>query len=158
MNKLLITPREVLELAFGAGEYLPPECITDELIRTAAERYARPVAGGRLLEAIASGGYADLKEEYLAPVLALGVKLLLLPELNIQIGACSLAATGYAGWKNAEQRSVERALKSVKVRLKTLQRRLSDELEQRHEEIPEYDSGENILNRCRIYGDLVQVL
>lgn len=156
MNTLLITPQEVLDRAFGAGEYLPPECITEELILAAMERYLRPVTGPQLLDAVASGRYADLKEDYLLPVLALGVKTLLLPELEVQIGACGLAATAYAGWKSAEPEQADRALKSVKIRLKTLLRRLSDRLECRREEMPEYDSGQNVLNRCRIYGDFVQ--
>lgn len=156
MNRLLITPQEVLDLAFGSGEYLPPEAVSEESILAATERYVRPVAGGALLEAIASGAYPDLKTDYLLPVLALGVKRLLLPEFGVQTGACGLAATAGAGWRSAEPEAAARQEKSVKIRLKTLQRRLSDELERRRSEIPEYDSGQNILNRCRIYGDLVQ--
>lgn len=158
MNLLPITPQEVLDRAFASGEYLPPERITEELILAAAERYVRPVTGARLLEAMASGAYADLKTDFLLPVLALGVRRLLLPELGLQVGACGLAATAGSGWRSAGDESFSRAEKSLKIRLKTLIGRLSAELERRREEIPEYDSGQNVWNRCRIYGDFVQIL
>ena len=158
MNRLLITPQEVLDRAFCSGEYLPPERISEELILAATERYIRPVTGVRLLEAMASGAHADLKSDLLLPALALGIRMLLVPELGLQVGACGLAAASGAGWRSADAQNVSRAEKSLKVRLKTLLGRLSDELERRREEIPEYDSGQNILNRCRIYGDLVQIL
>ena len=138
MNLLPITSQEVLDRAFASGEYLPPERITEELILAAAERYVRPVTGARLL--------------------ALGVRRLLLPELGLQVGACGLAAAAGAGWRSAGDENFSRAEKSLKIRLKTLLGRLSAELERRREEIPEYDSGQNVWNRCRIYGDFVQIL
>ena len=92
MNRLLITPQEVLDRAFCSGEYLPPERISEELILAATERYIRPVTGVRLLEAMASGAHADLKSDFLLPALALGIRRLLVPELGLQVGACGLAA------------------------------------------------------------------
>ena len=75
MNRLLITPQEVLDRAFCSGEYLPPERISEELILAATERYIRPVTGVRLLEAMASGAHADLKSDFLLPALCLFLKI-----------------------------------------------------------------------------------
>ncbi len=152
----LITPQEVRERAFAGGEYLPPENISENTILAAEERYLRPIAGGALCRKLAEGGYPELLGEFVAPALALCVKRLLLDSLRIQIGACGLAATAGQGWREASEEAVREARKSLGTEMRTLLQRLSDELERRRGEIPEYDSEKNILNRCRIYGNLVQ--
>lgn len=43
--KTLITPLQVLRLAFGEGEYLPPESVTEADIAAAERRYLVPVIG-----------------------------------------------------------------------------------------------------------------
>ncbi len=142
--------------AFAGGEYLPPENIPELTILAAEERYLLPIAGRQLCQRLAEGGYPELKEEFVAPALALCVKRLLLDSLRIQIGACGLAAAATQGWHEASAEAVGEARKNLLTEMRSLLCRLSDELERRRDEIPEYDSDKNIMNRCRIYGDIVQ--
>ena len=46
----LVTPLQVLKLAFGEGEYLPPEIIAEADIAGAEQRHIVPVVGRALYE------------------------------------------------------------------------------------------------------------
>lgn len=156
--KILITPQEAVALAFADGEYLPPETLTEEQIKAAEERYIRPVTGRALYERLLDGAYAELRTEFAAPVLALGVRYMVQPALRLRLGACGAAMPDGAAWRAASDTAAAAAGRSLKRQISLLVRRLSDELERRKEEYPEYEPRENVLNRCRIYGDLVQIL
>lgn len=158
MTHLLITPQEVCEKAFAGGEYMPPEAVSERTILAAQERYLRPVLGDALCRKLAAGDYAELLGEFVGPALACCVKRLMFPELRLQAGACGLAATAGAGWSEASEEAAAAALKSIRAQMRALLQRLSDELERRRGEIPEYDPEKNVLNRCRIHGNLVQIL
>ena len=55
----LVTPLQVLKLAFGEGEYLPPEIIAEADIAGAEQRYIVPVVGRALYEKLLGGSYPD---------------------------------------------------------------------------------------------------
>ncbi len=55
---------------------------------------------------------------------------------------------------DAKQRG--EVMRALRRRASELLRRLSEELERSAAAYPEYDSRDNILNRCTIYGDIVQ--
>ena len=67
----LVTPLQVLKLAFGEGEYLPPEIIAEADIAGAEQRYIVPVVGRALYEKLLAGSYPDFRTEYLASPAAL---------------------------------------------------------------------------------------
>ena len=156
--KTLITPQEAVVLAFADGEYLPPETLTEVQIKAAEERYIRPVTGRALYERLLEGAYEELRTEFAAPVLAIGVRCMVQPALRMRLGACGAAMPDGAAWRAASDTAFEDGCRSLKRQLSALVRRLSDELERRREAYPEYEPRENVLNRCRIYGDLVQIL
>ena len=62
----LVTPLQVLKLAFGEGEYLPPEIIAEADIAGAEQRHIVPVVGRALYEKLLAGSYPDFRTEYLA--------------------------------------------------------------------------------------------
>ena len=51
----LVTPLQVLKLAFGEGEYLPPEIIAEADIAGAEQRHIVPVVGRALYEKLLAG-------------------------------------------------------------------------------------------------------
>lgn len=67
----LVTPLQVLKLAFGEGEYLPPEIIAEADIAGAEQRHIVPVVGRALYEKLLAGSYPDFRTEYLASPAAL---------------------------------------------------------------------------------------
>ena len=67
----LVTPLQVLKLAFGEGEYLPPEIIAEADIAGAEQRHIVPFVGRALYEKLLAGSYPDFRTEYLASPAAL---------------------------------------------------------------------------------------
>ncbi len=81
----LITPSEVISLAF-----LPREDISEDSIRTlkievAEQRYIRPRFGDALFDEFSEGLYPDFVENYIKPTLAHYVKAEVIDELSVQI-------------------------------------------------------------------------
>lgn len=154
--KRLIAPERVIELAFADGEWLPPQSVPDALVSAAAERHIVPVTGRALYEKMLEGGYGDLTEQYAAPALALAVRLLLQPTLDIRTGRFGTTAPSSPAWKPAPDASVRRAVRALRRQAAIHLRRLSDHLDAHADDYPEYRPETNILHRCKIYGDLIQ--
>ena len=60
MKTNIITPAEVVELAFSDGGYLAPDVIAEADIAVAVERWVEPVVGEGVLQAVADGKYSVL--------------------------------------------------------------------------------------------------
>ena len=75
---VMITPAEVVALAFGCGS--EPLCgeITEATIVAAERKYLVPVFGAEMVENMKSGGCQELVVDYVKPALALYVKRLVL--------------------------------------------------------------------------------
>ena len=84
----LVTPLQVLKLAFGEGEYLPPEIIAEADIAGAEQRHIVPVVGRALYEKLLAGSYPDFRTEYLASPAALFTRAVLQPRLDVRTGQC----------------------------------------------------------------------
>lgn len=152
----LITPGQVLSLAFTDGEQLPPESVPEALIAAAAERHLVPVTGRPLYDKLLAGGYPALLDDYAAPALALCVRLLLQPSLDIRTGRFGTTAPSSSWWKPASDASVRRAARSLRRQAAAHLRRLARHLDECAADYPEYDPEMNVLHRCTIYGDLIQ--
>lgn len=83
----LVTPREVIDLAFADGGYLPPEAIGTVDIAAAEARYLLPVTGPALWQKLAEGEYPTLREEFAAPAAACAVRVAMQPALDLHGGA-----------------------------------------------------------------------
>ena len=90
--KTLITPLQVLRLAFGGGDYLPPDSVTEADIAGAEQRHIIPVVGRSLYEKLLEGSYAGFRDEYLAAPTALFTRLALQSRLDISTGQCGTTA------------------------------------------------------------------
>ncbi len=158
--KTLLSTQQVLDLAFAAGEYLPPEAITRAMISAAEERYIRPIVGRNLYQHLLEGAYEELSDNCIRPLAALGVKRLLLPQLRLRPALCGVVEPKAQGWQSASDKSLEAADRALRLEIESLSRRLHEELERRHAEgsLEEYLPEENIRNRCRNHGGLLQIL
>jgi len=154
--KTLITPLQVVRLAFGEGEYLPPESVTEADIAAAERRYLVPVIGLTLYEKLLGGACADFRTGYLEAPAALFTRAVLQPRLDVRTGQCGTVAPKSAAYQPAGTQALRELQRSLRRQARTLLRRAAEHLETHAAEFPEYDPHENILNRCTTDGNFVQ--
>lgn len=152
----IITPSEVIALAFGDGEYVAAEVISPLDIDAATERWVRPVVGEELLQAIGKGRYSELSEGYLKPAIALYTRYIVQPRLNAATSQLGLSVPAGSHRKAADEKARKELMQALLKRARAALKRLSQQLERQAAEIPEYRSAENILRRCSIDGGVVQ--
>lgn len=153
MNTLLITPEEILEIAFSSTESAREELIGDIKIETAQLKYIRPVFG-KLYDRLSESEYEQFVTDYLKLPLALYVKSLVIDETAVTIGAMGVT-------QPAPRYGVASSLKQL-TRLKQQARREADRLlgravdyvEQYPALFPDYDPQENILRRITCKGGI----
>lgn len=155
--KHIVTPEQVAELAFADGTYIDAAAVAESSIVAAERRYIRPVVGDRLYERLVEGAYADFVAEYLVVPAALWTRVLMQPRLEVRTGQCGIVAPRPEGGEPATEEQSRRLARSLRAEARALVRRASEYLDAHAAEFPEYESQENILRRCRIDGDLVQV-
>ena len=157
MANNIISPPEVVALAFSDGGYVAPEAVGEVDIAAAIERWIKPVVGEALLEAVQGGEYAELKSEYLQPAVAAYVRLAIQPRLNAATSQLGLYTPNSSHLKAADEAARRELIRSLRSRASTLARRMSTYLEQTKESIKEYKSSDNILNRCSYDGGFIQI-
>ena len=146
----LITPERVVELAFGGDERAHSELITECDIAEAEERYVRPVLGDKLYEALRDGEHEELVEEYVAPAISAWCRYVVEPHLAYRCRECGDVSVAH----NAR---LESTMHHLARRAQTLTRRLSRHLNTHPSDYEEYTPKLNPLNRCFIYGNIIQV-
>lgn len=156
MNTLISTS-QLLQFAFGNGEYLPPDTFSEADITAAEERYLVPVIGPALYEKLLAGEYAELRDNYLARPLALFTRLALQPRLDIRTGQCGTTAPKSSWGEPADEEALRRQCRALRSQARTLLRRAVAYLETHPGEFPEYLPDKNILNRCTTDGGFVQI-
>lgn len=82
--ELLITTKEVFELSFSGEENMKEDRIPDAVIRSAQEKYIRPVLGD-LLDNLMKPEYEEFLNDYIKPPLAFYVRHLILPDISIHL-------------------------------------------------------------------------
>lgn len=148
----LITPAQVVALAFSSEELVAKEVVTASDIIEAETRHLRPILGAELAEKLLAGEYATLLSDYVAPALASWCRYAVQPLISERCHVCHDGSHTTA--QNDHDAVVLRALRRKAV---TLSHRLSDHLNAHAGDYPEYNSKNNPLNYCSIYGDIIQV-
>lgn len=154
--KTLITNEQVISLAFGDGEYLSPEVILASDIATAEHRYLLPVVGEKLYEALLNGAYETLLEDFVAPALAMAVRGVVQPSLNVRTGQNGLYIPSSTRGDNASRSATQSLHKSLRLRRQRLLKRLSDHLYLNRSLYKEYNAECDILQNWSIDGGFVQ--
>ena len=155
--KTLLTPVQVLRHAFGGGEYLPPETITEADIAAAEERYLRPVLGAALHDRLLEGGHAAFTANYIAPALARFTRLLVQPRLDLRTGRIGTLAPESDNGSAPDKTALHALRRSLRCEANALLRRAAAYLDAHAAEFPTYDPDRNPLNRCTTDGGFVQI-
>ena len=150
----LVTPREVIDLAFADGGYLPPEAIGTVDIAAAEARYLL-VTGPALWQKLAEGEYPTLREEFAAPAAACAVRVAMQPALDLHGGAGGTTVTKSSACQPAGQQQLAASHRALRNRLSALLHALSDHLDAHPSDYPEYAPEKNVLHRVLIAGGLV---
>ena len=151
----LVTPREVIDLAFADGGYLPPEAIGTVDIAAAEARYLLPVTGPALWQKLAEGEYPTLREEFAAPAAACAVRVAMQPALDLHGRAGGTTVAKSSACQPAGQQQLAASHRALRNRLSALLHALSDHLDAHPSDYPEYAPEKNVLHRVLIAGGLV---
>ncbi len=155
--KSLITPQKVVELAFGDGEYVADSAVSVADIASAEFCHIRPIVGKELYERLLDNAYPELVEEYVAPAIAMAVRTMIQPALNVRTGQTGLVMPSTAHASTASTAASEALLCSLRQRRQRLLARLACHLKENAERYPEYDAANDITNKCRIDGGFIQI-
>ena len=155
--KKLITNEDVISLAFGNGEYIPPEVVLDSDITAATFRYIVPVVGAELCEAMLNGAHLTLLKDFVAPALAFAVRTMIQPALNVRTWRLSEQASSSLRADTSTKAAIQALQKSLRERRQTLLKRLSNHLKDHAAEYPAYDPGNDAMQKCSTDGGIIQV-
>lgn len=155
--KTLISPAQVLRLAFGEGELLPPRTVAPADIAAAERRHIVPVVGCALYEKLLEGEHAAFTADYLAAPAALFTRFVVQPRLDIRTGPCGTTAPKTDCGQPAGDPAARRRQRALLAEARTLLRRASEHLRAHREAFPEYDPEHDIFNRCTTDGGFVQI-
>lgn len=158
MKQTLITPEKVASLAFNDGEFFDAASISAIDIAVAEERHVVAVVGSAMYAAMCRGAYADFCEEYVAPVVALRTRLLMLPSMVARSGRFGVSVPASSTMKAPSDAQVRLLERSLREKARTMQHRMSRYLNDNAAQFPEYNPRENVLNRCSNDGNIVQTL
>jgi hypothetical protein len=147
----LITAERAYALAFSSEEPYSPSAITETDIAEAESRYLMPILGEELYNTLDS--HNRLKTEYVEPMVAAWVRYIVEPHLAMR--CCPCYAEGRV--TEAVNQHRERVMRALREKAVALTRRLSDHLNAHSADYAEYNPETNPLNRCFIYGNIVQV-
>jgi len=153
----LITSADVVEHAFGDGEYVAPEAVSEAAIVAAQESYVRPVTGDALFARLLAGDHADFTREYLAAPLALYVRYLIAPQLDLRHGQCGAVQPRSEHFAAAADPVLQRSRRALLRSARRLLRRASDHLDSHRAQFPLYDPRADALKRCSTDGGFVQI-
>ncbi len=153
--KTLMTPEQVVALAFPEGSYLPPDAIAAADIAAVESRALRPVTGDALYEALLAGEYPTLCEEYVQPALAYAVRLAVQPALDLCTGSAGTVAPNPSWGDPAGTKQLLAARRSLRNRALSLMQRLSDHLASHPAHYPEYRAADDVLQRAMLAGGVV---
>ena len=151
--RTLITAEQVFSLAFTSEESYNVSVITASDIGEVENRYLIPIIGENFYNAMRLGEYDDLVEERVAPMVAAWVRYTIEPLLASR--SCLYHDERMV--TEAVNDDVLMRLRALRDKAVVLTRRLVNYLNANSVAFDEYDPDSNPLNRCFIYGNIIQV-
>lgn len=152
----VITNEEVISLAFSDGEYVSPDVVLDSDIASAAHRYIIPIVGKELYGEMLEGSHQTLVADFVAPALAMAVRTIVQPALNVRTGQTGLYIPSSTRSDSSTRNTINSFHKSLRLRREALLKRLSDHLRGHASEYPSYNPGSDIMQKWSISGGYVQ--
>ncbi len=153
--KTLIGVVQVKELAFADCDHITQNAFTEVDIVAAEQRYVLPILGEELYEVMLQGSYPELRDEFVAPVVAGSVRIAIQPLFDQRSGRFSSTVRHDSDESGASMEQLRQRMKSLRMRNRTMMQRLSSHLEANAELYVEYSSAENVMLRRAIVGDVV---
>lgn len=154
MQNLLITPDEVIELAFSPQDQVDPAIITDTRIETAQLKFLA-FALKKLYPALTEGLYDRFCREFIKPALANFVKYNLFLNLSVKIGNDGIIRLHPTDSTLPESSEVARLRRESRETAYLLLEKACDYLKRHADEFPEWDPEENKRKRPRINGGII---
>lgn len=151
---LLITAKEVMELAFDESESLREDLVKDPVISMAQIKFIEPVLGP-LYKVIHEPAYENFVNGFIKPPLAFYVRSLVVDNLTVSLG--NLGAMQYSAdkMKTASDTQSARIRKKAKYDADTLLDKAVAHIEDNPEDFPSYDNKHNIRHRISIQGGII---
>lgn len=144
--KTILTPKQIYDQIFSAEEGYNPSAVRETDIAIVESRYLLPIVGEGLYNALLNSDYAELRDDYVAPMLGAWTRYVVEPLLAERCG--------FGHGAKAVDVELLAHLKLVAI---SSSRRLSDYLNAHTEEFAEYNPIDNPLNHCSIDGNIVQI-
>ena len=151
---ILITPGEVLEMAFASPEGAESGHISESVIVSAQRKFIRPVING-LFDKLEQGEYEPLLTGYIKPPLAYYVKFLVLPMLSAHVGSLGVVQSRGATFLPADAATLAALRRQTRSDANALMRIAVEHIEVNRTAYPEYDPARNILHRASIASQVV---
>lgn len=150
--KTLITPKEVVALAFPAS--LDPEgsFVTESAIVAAQQKFIKPVFN-KLYDTIDT--HPELLADFVKPALAQWVRYLILPSIASQVGSVGIIAPRGQNFESVAPASVATLRARAKADARALTRRAVEHVEANAALFHHYDSSLNILNTVKTTGNVI---
>ncbi len=153
--KTLITPAEVVALAFGTSNSIRAQQVSEATIVAAQRKYLLPVLGSTLLDDLLYGFYGEEVIEPLKMALALYVKRLMLPALAAQVGMAGVVRYVGEGYTDVDAVTFGRLLTRTKADADAVLDAVVDIMETNPDLYPSYDAAENVRHRINIASKVI---
>lgn len=154
--KCLITPQQVINLAFSSLDQITQDAIKETKIDAAQEVFLRPVLG-EMFDALVDGKHSEFLHEYIHPALAYYVRYAIIPDLSLKLNNAgaqlfnSMHSVSASNQNRMEMRQQARddanALLDKAIRYITANK----------DKFPEYKPQENVRNRITSNGGLILI-
>lgn len=154
----LITPAEVARLAFSADSQPALDAITEADISAVEGSHIVAVIGSALYEKLLNGYYPELVVDYLQAPIALLVRRLVQPRLDLHYSRLGTMAPKSDHGSPADRAALRALQRSLRDEARMLLQHLTCHLNREQESYPEYDPQRNHLNTTLNYGGFVQTL
>lgn len=154
MDNTIVTPQQVVEMAFGGVNNMRPEEVSQHTILAAERTFVVPVVGAQLLEELHQGQHAELLDAMQCAT-ALYTKRLMLPSLAAKVGVAGVVRYSSESYSPADSHTLKRLLWRTKADADALLDKVVEIIEAAPEEYPSYSPAKNVRNRVRLAGGVV---
>ena len=157
--KRLVSPAEVLTIAFGTTHTLRESDVPEHTILAAERKFLRPVLGGELFDKLTAEESAatdrTFVENYLKMPLALYVASLLLPTIALQVGAAGVVRVAGESFRAVDERSIVRLCRRLRSDAGALLDSAADYLAAHPDLFPLYCPEANVRHRLSLKGGII---
>lgn len=151
----LITPQEVVNLAFNSVEQVDAGLVRESTIITAQQKFILPALGQTLYTKVEQGTYQGLCMDKIKMPLALYVRMLSVPMLVAQMGATGVMQHCGANFSTANTSQVNALMRALRVEADTLMQQMLEHVGEHPDAFPDYKAHESVFNKVVILGNLI---